>query len=135
MRLIATPHPAYPLPADIGCEHRTKTVPPVPHRLLAHVNAALGQQALEVAQGQREPGIHGDHEPDPLLRGVEVFAQARRLDSRLAWMRDKAAALQKFASIHANVHKHFSLQCLLVDRQAYKARRSAALAEGQNFMA
>ncbi|WP_267382853.1 MULTISPECIES: IS6 family transposase [unclassified Sphingomonas] len=39
--------------------------------------------------------------------------------------------LQKFASVHANVHNHFSLERHLVDRQTYKERRSAALAEWQ----
>jgi len=37
--------------------------------------------------------------------------------------------LQKFASVHANLHNHFSLERHLVDRQTYKERRSAALAE------
>nr|WP_246616963.1 hypothetical protein [Sphingomonas yunnanensis] len=36
--------------------------------------------------------------------------------------------LQKFASVHANVHNHLRH---LVDRQTYKQRRSAALAEWQ----
>ena len=39
--------------------------------------------------------------------------------------------LQKFASVHANLHNHFSLERHLVDRQTYKERRSAALAEWQ----
>jgi putative transposase len=39
--------------------------------------------------------------------------------------------LQKFASVHANVHNHFSLERHLVDRDTYKQRRSAALAEWQ----
>jgi putative transposase len=39
--------------------------------------------------------------------------------------------LQKFASVHANVHNHFALERHLTDRQTYKARRSAALAEWQ----
>jgi putative transposase len=38
-------------------------------------------------------------------------------------------SLQKFASVHANVHNHFNQECHLVDRQTYKARRSAAHAE------
>ena len=42
--------------------------------------------------------------------------------------------LQKFASVHANVHNHFNQERHLVDRQTYKARRSAALAELQNLM-
>jgi len=39
--------------------------------------------------------------------------------------------LQKFASVHANVHNHFNLERHLVDRQTFKERRSAALAEWQ----
>lgn len=44
-------------------------------------------------------------------------------------------ALQKFASIHANIHNHFSQDRHLIDRQTYKENRSAALAEWQNLMA
>ncbi|CAM3283305.1 Transposase [Sphingomonas antarctica] len=40
-------------------------------------------------------------------------------------------SLQKFASVHANVHNHFNLERHLVDRITYKERRSAALAEWQ----
>ena len=43
--------------------------------------------------------------------------------------------LQKFASIHASVHNHFNSERHLVDRQTYKTRRSAALAEWQSLMA
>ena len=44
-------------------------------------------------------------------------------------------SLQKFASVHANVHNHFNLERHLVDRETYKTRRSAALAEWQSLMA
>jgi putative transposase len=44
-------------------------------------------------------------------------------------------SLQKFASVHANVHNLFNSERHLVDRQTYKTRRSAALAEWQNLMA
>jgi putative transposase len=37
--------------------------------------------------------------------------------------------LQKFASVHANVHNHFSLERHLVDQVTYRERRSAALGE------
>jgi putative transposase len=40
-------------------------------------------------------------------------------------------SLQKFASVHASVHNHFNQERHLVDRQTYKAQRSAALAEWQ----
>jgi putative transposase len=39
--------------------------------------------------------------------------------------------LQEFASVLANVHNLFALERHLVDRQTYKERRSAALAEWQ----
>lgn len=44
-------------------------------------------------------------------------------------------SLQKFASVHASLHNHFSQDRHLTDRQTYKLRRSAALAEWQNLMA
>ena len=44
-------------------------------------------------------------------------------------------SLQKFASIHANVHNHFNAQRHIVDRETYKASRAAELAEWQNLMA
>jgi hypothetical protein len=37
--------------------------------------------------------------------------------------------LQKFASVAANVHNDLNQEYHLVDRQTYKDRRSAALAE------
>jgi putative transposase len=37
--------------------------------------------------------------------------------------------LQKFSSIHAQVHNHFNQERHLVTRQVYKQRRSTALAE------
>lgn len=44
-------------------------------------------------------------------------------------------SLQKFPSVHANVHNHFNLERHLIDRESYKTRRSAALAEWQSLMA
>ena len=41
--------------------------------------------------------------------------------------------LQKFASVHANVHNHFNQERHLVDRQTFKQRRSAALAEWKSL--
>ncbi len=53
----------------------------------------------------------------------------RRERAMLRFRRMKT--LQKFASVHANVHNHFNLERHLVDRQTYKDRRSAALAKWQ----
>ncbi len=44
-------------------------------------------------------------------------------------------SLQKFASVHASIHNHFNSERHLVDRETYKTRRSAALAEWQTLMA
>ena len=37
--------------------------------------------------------------------------------------------LQKFASVYASVHNHFSQERHLVSREEHKSRRAAALAE------
>jgi putative transposase len=59
------------------------------------------------------------------------FRRRERAMLRFRQMR----SLQKFASVHANVHNHFNHERHLVDRQTYKTRRSAALAEWQLLVA
>ena len=66
-------------------------------------------------------------------------ANNRVENSHLPFRRRKRAMLrfrqmktvQKFASVHANVHNHFNFERHLVDRTTYKLRRSVALAEWQ----
>ena len=55
----------------------------------------------------------------------------RRERAMLRFRRMKT--LQKFVSIHASFHNHFYQERHLIDRQTYKARRSAALAEWQQL--
>ena len=65
---------------------------------------------------------------------VGRYANNRVENSRLPFRRRERAmlrlrqmkSLQKFASVHANVHNHFSQERHLIDRESYKARRSAA---------
>ena len=57
----------------------------------------------------------------------------RRERAMLRFRRMKS--LQKFASVHANVHNHFNHERHIVDRQTFKDRRLAALAEWQSLMA
>ena len=45
----------------------------------------------------------------------------------------KMKTLQKFASVHASVHNHFSQERHLVSREEYRSRRSAALAEWRSL--
>ena len=44
-------------------------------------------------------------------------------------------SLQKFASVHASIHNHLNSERHLVDRETFKARRSAGLVEWQNLAA
>ena len=52
----------------------------------------------------------------PLRRRERVMLRFRRMKT-----------LQKFSSVHAQVHNHFSQERHLVSRQEYKQRRLAAL--------
>jgi putative transposase len=58
----------------------------------------------------------------PFRRGERAMLRFRQIK-----------VLQKFASVHANLHNHFSLERHLIDRKIYKQRRSAALAEWQSL--
>jgi len=58
----------------------------------------------------------------PLRRRERAMQRFRRLKS-----------LQKFASVHASFVNHFNSERHLTDRQTYKTRRSAALAEWQSL--
>ena len=55
----------------------------------------------------------------------------RRERAMLRFRRMKT--LQKFVSVHASLHNHFNSERHLVDRQTYKIRRSATLAEWQSL--
>ena len=65
-----------------------------------------------------------------------------RVNSHLPFRRRERAmlrfcqmkSLQKFASVHANIHNHFSAERHVVDRQTFKARRSATLAEWRSLV-
>ena len=59
----------------------------------------------------------------PFRRRERAMARFRRMKT-----------LQKFSSVHASVHNHFSQERHLVSREVYKERRSAALAEWRAVM-
>ena len=56
----------------------------------------------------------------------------RRERAMLRFRRMKS--LQKFASLHGSIHNHFNQERHLTDRETYRNRRSAALAEWQSLM-
>jgi len=77
---------------------------------------------------RREVGRHLNNRAEnshlPFRRRERAMLRFRQMKS-----------LQKFASVHASLHNHFNSERHLVDRQTYKARRSAAMAEWQNLAA
>ncbi|MCI4592453.1 IS6 family transposase [Sphingobium sp. BYY-5] len=66
---------------------------------------------------------------------VENSHQPLRRRERAMLRFRRMKALQKFASVHASFHNHFSLERHLTDRKTYKERRSATQAEWQSPMA
>ena len=66
-------------------------------------------------------------------RGENSHLPFRRRERAMLRFR-QMTTLQKFASVHASVHNHFNSERHLVDRQTYKLRRSAAMAEWQSLM-
>jgi putative transposase len=90
---------------------------------------SYGAAMKELGNRQKQTiGRHANNRAEnshlPLRRRERAMLRFRRMKS-----------LQKFASVHANVHNHFQLERHLVDRQTYKERRSVALAEWQNLVA
>lgn len=78
--------------------------------------------------GRREVGrwLNNRSENSPLpFRGLERAMQRFR----------RMKSLQKFASVHASFHNHFSQERHLIHRQTYKLRLAAALAEWQSLVA
>lgn len=79
-------------------------------------------------EGRREVGRHLNNRAEnshlPFRRRERAMLRFRQMKS-----------LQKFASVHASIHNHFSQERHLVDRLTFKVRRSAALVEWQSLVA
>ena len=65
--------------------------------------------------------VENSHQP--LRRRERAMSPFRRMKT-----------LQKFASVHAQVHNHFAQERHLVSRQEYRERGSAALAEWRSVL-
>ena len=96
-----------------------------------------GSPVAITTDGLRSYGAAMDQLGNREKQEVGRWANNRVENSHLPFRRRERAmlrfrrmsSLQKFASVHANVHNLFQLERHLVDRQTYKERRSAALAE------
>ena len=60
-------------------EHRSKSVPPIPHGFVADIDTALEQQIFNLSRGQRITDVHHRREADHLGRTVEI---AKRITHR-----------------------------------------------------
>jgi putative transposase len=79
------------------------------------------------AAGLQEAGRHLNNRAEnshlPFRRRERAMLRFRRMKT-----------LQKFTSVHASVHNHFSQERHLISRDLYRERRSAALAEWRTVM-
>jgi putative transposase len=83
----------------------------------------LGAQDLHAPVG-RGKNNRAENSHLPFRRRERAMARFRRMKT-----------LQKFSTVHASVHNHFSQERHLVSREIHKQRRSAALAEWRAVMA
>jgi putative transposase len=106
-------------------------------KLLRRIMKKYGRPRRVVTDGlcsysaaMNEIGAADRHEIGPRLNNRaenshQPFRRRERAMQRFRSMR----TLQKFGSVHAQVHNHFNQERHLVTRQIYKQRRTAALAE------
>ena len=112
---------------------------------LAFMKKALkrhGQPAIIVTDGLRSYPAAMRELGNIDRREVGRWANNRVENSHLPFRRRERAmlrfrrmkSLQKFASVHGSVHNHFNQERHLIDRQTFKERRSAALAQWQSLV-
>jgi putative transposase len=87
-------------------------------------------RAAMVELGNEDKQEVGRHANNRVENSHLPFRRRERAMLRFRQMK----SLQKFASVHANVHNHFNQERHLVSRQEYKTRRSAALVEWKSLM-
>jgi len=81
--------------------------------------------------GNAERQVTGRHLNNRAENSHQPFRRRERAMLRFRRMK----TLQKFASVHAQVHNHFNQERSIVDLQSYKERRSEALSEWRSVMA
>ncbi len=112
-------------------------------KLLKRVMKKYARPKIIVTDGLRaysaamnEIGVADRQEVGPRLnnRAENSHQPFRRRERAMQRFRSKKT-LQKFSSVHAQVHNHFNQERHLVTRQVYKQRRLAALAEWRTLAA
>jgi putative transposase len=95
----------------------------VTDRLRSYGAALKEIGAADLQQTGRRINNRAENSHLPFRRRERAMARFRRMKT-----------LQKFTSVHASVHNHFSQERHLVSREIYRQRRSAALAEWRLVM-
>jgi putative transposase len=111
-------------------------------RFMKKAMKRYGKPEVVVTDGLRSYGAAMAEMGNAEKREIGRWLNNRIENSHLPFRRRERAmlrfrqmkTLQKFSSVHAQVHNHFNSERHLVDRQTYKLRRSAALAEWQIVM-
>jgi len=90
---------------------------------------SYGAAMKEIGNAHRqETGRHlnnrAENSHQPFRRRERAMLRFRRMKT-----------LQKFASVHAQVHNHFNQERSIIDRRSYKERRSEAFSEWRSVMA
>ncbi len=112
-------------------------------KLLKRVMKKYARPKIIVTDGLRaysaamnEIGVADRQEVGPRLNNrAENSHQPFRRRERAMQRFRSMTSLQKFSSVHAEVHNHFNQERHLVTRQVYKQRRSATLAEWRTLAA
>ena len=105
-------------------KHHGKAEAIVTDGLKSYLAAMRELSNLERSEMGRCKNNRAENSHLPFRRRERVMQRFRRMKS-----------LQKFASVHANIHNHFNSERHVIDRQTYKTRRSAAQAEWQTLAA
>jgi len=121
----------------------TKRDKPAALKLLKRIMKKYGSPCRVVTDGcgaysaaMKEIGAADRHEVGRRLNNrAENSHQPFRRRERAMQRFRSLKTLQKFSSVHSQVHNHFNQERHLVTRQAYKQRRSAALAEWRALVA
>ena len=111
-------------------------------RFMKKAMKRYGKPEVVVTDGLRSYGAAMSEMGNAEKQEVGRWLNNRVENSHLPFRRRERAmqrfrqmkTLQKFSSVHAQVHNHCNQERHRVDRQTYKLRRSAALAEWQIVM-
>ena len=105
----------------LECHGRAKVI--VTDRLRSYGAALTKIGAIERQEMGRWKNNRAENSHRPFRRRERAMNRFRRMKT-----------LQKFASVHAQVHHHFNQERHIVSRRIYKQRRSAALADWRAVM-